>query len=105
MRKRGARSVLASLGADGAVLVDEDGAVHGEAYVAETRSTVGAGDALLAGFLAAGGKGPEALRSALGWSAAAVRQPGTVLRTDDEDRTGDVILHDRVETRRRLHHS
>jgi 1-phosphofructokinase len=78
--------------------------VHGEAYVAETRSTVGAGDALLAGFLAAGGQGPEALRSALGWSAAAVRQPGTVLHAGGTDNAADVVLHDHLDTGRRLRH-
>ncbi|MCO6000081.1 1-phosphofructokinase family hexose kinase [Actinoallomurus rhizosphaericola] len=105
LQDRGAKSVLASLGPDGAVLVEGGDAVHGEAYVAETRSTVGAGDALLAGFLAAGGHGPEALRSALGWSAAAVRQPGTVLRADGTGTTAEVILHDRIDVGRRLRHS
>jgi 1-phosphofructokinase len=104
LQERGARSVLASLGPDGAVLVEGDEAVHGEAYVAETRSTVGAGDALLAGFLAAGGQGPEALRSALGWSAAAVRQPGTVLHAGGTDNAADVVLHDHLDTGRRLRH-
>ncbi len=41
------------------------------------RSTVGAGDATLAGFLAAAGDGSEALRAAVAWGAAAVRLPGT----------------------------
>src|SRR5207249_8711914 len=61
LRERGAATVLASLGADGAVLVDATGAYHGEARVDAVRGTVGAGDATLAGFLAAGGSGPEAL--------------------------------------------
>ncbi|MFG2074157.1 1-phosphofructokinase [Nonomuraea maritima] len=77
LRKAGARAVLASLGADGAVLLEEDGIWYGEAPVTEPRSSVGAGDAMLAGFLAAGGRGPLALRRGLAWGAAAVRLPGS----------------------------
>jgi 1-phosphofructokinase len=73
----GARAVLASLGADGAVLVDDDGISTGDAHVPEPRSTVGAGDALLAGFLAAGARGADALAGGLAWSAAAVSLPAS----------------------------
>ena len=74
---RGAGSVLASLGADGAVLVEGDLAWYAESPVATPVSSVGAGDATLAGFLAAGGCGPEALAEALAWGAAAVQLPGS----------------------------
>ncbi|WP_432967634.1 1-phosphofructokinase [Dactylosporangium sp. CA-233914] len=77
LRAWGARSVLASLGADGAVLVDADGVVTGTCPVIRPRSTVGAGDALLAGFLAAGARGPAALAEGLAWGAAAVSLPGS----------------------------
>jgi 1-phosphofructokinase len=77
LRRRGPRTVLASLGADGALLVDQAGVVHGEARVPRPRSAVGAGDALLAGFLAAGGSGPDALTEALAWGAAAAGLPGS----------------------------
>ena len=77
LRGCGAGAVLASLGADGAVLVDADGALHGRTPATVPRSSVGAGDAMLAGFLAAGGHGPEALTEALAWGAAAVLQPGS----------------------------
>ncbi|MGY1590892.1 1-phosphofructokinase [Geodermatophilus sp. SYSU D00708] len=100
LRERGARSVLASLGPDGAVLVDREGARHGEAPVQRIRSAVGAGDALLAGFLAAGGEGPDALRSALAWGAAAVQQEGTVLSGDA--RPVEVTVHAAVRLDRRL---
>jgi 1-phosphofructokinase len=73
----GAGAVLASLGADGAVLVDDDGVIVGGAPVDHPRSAVGAGDALLAGFLAAGAKGSDALAEALAWGAAAVSLPGS----------------------------
>ena len=48
----GARSVVVSLGRDGALLVDSLGALHASASVTNPKSTVGAGDALLAGYLA-----------------------------------------------------
>lgn len=75
----GARSVLASLGADGQLLVSEAGAHFANAPVAAVRSNVGAGDASLAGFLAAGGTGPRALASAVTHGAAAVQLPGSVM--------------------------
>lgn len=77
LRSWGAGAVLASLGPEGAVLVDGDGVVSGDAPVPQPRSSVGAGDALLAGFLAAGARGPEALAEALAWGAAAVSLPGS----------------------------
>ena len=77
MRSWGAGSVLASLGADGAVLVGPDGVLAGESPTVEARSTVGAGDSLLAGFLAAGGRGAPALAEGLAWGAAAASQPGS----------------------------
>ncbi|OLC19290.1 MAG: hypothetical protein AUH33_05885, partial [Chloroflexi bacterium 13_1_40CM_68_21] len=52
---RGCDAVLVSLGADGAVCVDADAALHAEAPINDAINTVGAGDALLAGFVAAGG--------------------------------------------------
>lgn len=76
----GARSVVVSLGRDGAVLVDAAGALHAEAVVATPRSTVGAGDALLAGYLAgwtAGGDRSTALREAVAWGSAAVQVEGS----------------------------
>jgi 1-phosphofructokinase len=100
LRRAGARAVLASLGADGAILVDSDGVVHGEAPVAHPVSTVGAGDAMLAGFLSAGGTGPAALAAGLRWGAAAVQHAGTVLTTSD--RSAHVDLHDRADLSRVL---
>lgn len=75
----GAGSVLASLGADGQLLVSGAGAHFASAPVTAVRSNVGAGDASLAGFLAAGGTGPAALASAVAHGAAAVQLPGSVM--------------------------
>ncbi|WP_326816323.1 1-phosphofructokinase [Streptomyces sp. NBC_01762] len=84
LRERGARSVLASLGADGQLLVDGTGAYFGSARVDAVRSNVGAGDASLAGFLTAGGRGPAALAAAVAHGAAAVQLPGSVMPTPAE---------------------
>ncbi|MEH0525945.1 1-phosphofructokinase [Streptomyces stelliscabiei] len=81
LREMGADAVLASLGADGQLLVDASGAWFGTARVDAVRSNVGAGDSSLAGFLIAGGHGPEALASAVAHGAAAVQLPGSVMPT------------------------
>ncbi|MFI1168654.1 1-phosphofructokinase [Streptomyces sp. NPDC020801] len=81
LRGLGARAVLASLGADGQLLVEGAGAWFGSAHVDVVRSNVGAGDSSLAGFLIAGGTGPGALASAVAHGAAAVRLPGSVMPT------------------------
>ena len=74
---RGAGSVLVSMGADGALLVSPGGTWHASAEAPRVRSTVGAGDALLAGFLAGGGAGQDALREAVLWATAAVGAAGS----------------------------
>jgi 1-phosphofructokinase len=77
LRADGADGVLASLGRDGAVLVDRSGIHHAVAQAPTPRSTVGAGDALLAGFLAAGASGPAALAEGVAWGTAAVGLAGS----------------------------
>jgi 1-phosphofructokinase len=98
LRDAGARAVLASLGPDGAVLVDAKGAVFCTADPVEPRSTVGAGDAMLAGFLAAdaaGKDGPEALAEAVAWGRAAVSLPGSRMPgPEDVSREGIRVLRD-----------
>ncbi|MET7715224.1 1-phosphofructokinase [Streptomyces sp. NPDC005407] len=79
VRGLGAGAVLASLGADGQLLVSSAGTFYGHAPVTAVRSNVGAGDASLAGFLAAGGDGPDALSAAVAHGAAAVQLPGSVM--------------------------
>jgi 1-phosphofructokinase len=78
VRRRGAHTVLASLGGDGAVLVDTDGALWGHAPVSRVVSTVGAGDAMLAGYFSCRGSRTEALATALQWGATAVQHEGTL---------------------------
>ena len=53
LQNRGAKNVLVSLGKDGAVLVAEDGQVYEcEAPQGDVINSVGAGDSMVAGFLA-----------------------------------------------------
>jgi 1-phosphofructokinase len=102
LRGRGVGAVLASLGADGAVLVDATGATFGSATVERPRSAVGAGDSMLAGFLAGGGSGPGALAEALAWGAAAASLPGSIMPTPDDLDHGAVTLADRIDPDRPL---
>ncbi|MDQ6614870.1 MAG: 1-phosphofructokinase [Actinomycetota bacterium] len=102
LREKGARAVLASLGSDGAVLVDDRGVTYGEAPVDLPRSAVGAGDAMLAGFLAAGGKGLPALVEALAWGAAATRLPGSRMPGSSEINREVVRVYDHIDQSRVL---
>jgi 1-phosphofructokinase len=102
LRSRGAQSVLASLGADGAVLVCGDGVTVGEADVSRPRSTVGAGDALLAGFLAAGAHGPGAVAEALAWASAAVSLPGSRMPGPADIQRSGVRIHSGPDLSRQL---
>jgi 1-phosphofructokinase len=101
LRGLGVGSVLASLGSAGAVLVTDDGVWHGEAK-AVPRSTVGAGDALLAGFLSAGGIGPDALATGLAWAAAAVSLPGSRMPGPADVHADTVRVHSTTDLARRL---
>ena len=97
----GVLGVLVSLGSDGAVYVDAAGASHADARIDDVVNTVGAGDALLAGFLA-GGANRDALAEAVAWSVAACRSPGTRMRpVSDSDRAA-VRVHDTVRSGRLL---
>jgi 1-phosphofructokinase len=102
LRSRGAQSVLASLGADGVVLVCDDGVTVGEADVTRPRSTVGAGDALLAGFLAAGAHGPDAVAEALAWASAAVALPGSRMPGPADIQRSGVRIHPGPDLSRQL---
>ena len=53
LQEMGARNVLVSLGGDGAVLLSEDGTIYSSAALkGNVVSTVGAGDSMVAGFIA-----------------------------------------------------
>ena len=83
VRDLGVEIVLVSLGSDGAVLVGPAGVIVGESHVEHPRSTVGAGDCFLAGFLSKFSVDETdvdaALLEALAWGAAAASLPGTAV--------------------------
>ncbi|MFE5700394.1 1-phosphofructokinase [Rhodococcus koreensis] len=101
VRARGAGAVLASLGADGAILVDAEGALYGRAPVDRVVSTVGAGDAMLAGYLAGRRDRRTALATALEWGAAAVQHEGTLFSPATAPRV-TVTLDDDIDRHRLL---
>lgn len=94
--------VLVSLGSDGALLVDADDVWFGATDPVEVRSTVGAGDSVLAGFLAGGGEGPDALASGLTWAAAAVSLPGTTMPRPADLRPSATHVGERYDPERPL---
>ncbi|WP_254545445.1 1-phosphofructokinase [Halomarina pelagica] len=80
LRQGGFDRVVASLGPDGAALVTDDGTFHAPALETTVVDTVGAGDALLAGVLAAlarGESGGAALRFGVAVASRVVAVPGT----------------------------
>ncbi|ULN47912.1 1-phosphofructokinase family hexose kinase [Mycolicibacterium goodii] len=80
--EQGVGAVLATLGAAGAVLVNDTGAWFAAPPPITARSTVGAGDASLAGYLRAavgGAEPPRRLRMAVGYGSAAAALPGSAL--------------------------
>ncbi len=80
--EQGVRAVLATLGSAGAVLVDETGAWLATPPPIVVRSTVGAGDASLAGYLRAdvgGAVPPQRLQMAVAYGSAAAALPGSAL--------------------------
>jgi 1-phosphofructokinase len=94
IRDKGVTAVLASLGADGAILVDARGATHASCAVETVVSTVGAGDATLAGFLAGGADRDTRLATALRWGAAAVQHEGTLFHHEGATATPATITAD-----------
>lgn len=102
----GVETVLVSLGGDGAVLVDATHELHGGAHIDAVRSTVGAGDAFLAGYLSATAAGrpepAEALATALAWGAAAASLPGSRMPAPADVAAVPVELASHIESDRPL---
>jgi 1-phosphofructokinase len=88
--QRGIGAVLLTLGAEGAVLVSPEGCWRATPPPITLRSTVGAGDASLAGYLLADLRtldAPSRLREAVAYGAAAAALPGSTMpRESDLDR-------------------
>ena len=80
--ERGVGAVMATLGGAGAVLVTKDGAWHASPPPITLRSTVGAGDSSVAGYVLAHTRGADAadrLRTAVAYGSAAASLAGTTL--------------------------
>ncbi len=75
---RGAGAVLASLGADGAMYVDRRRALLATSRDIPFVNSVGAGDALLSGFMASSADPAERLHSAVLWASSAVAHDSTL---------------------------
>lgn len=92
---RGVGAVLATLGAAGAVLVDADGAWMASPPPITPRSTVGAGDSSLAGYVRAAVQGADApgrLRMAVAYGSGAAALPGSALPAPDQITLDDVAV-------------
>lgn len=92
LRSRGVSTVLVSLGSDGALLVDDHGVCRAVPPTVTARSTVGAGDATLGGFIVAGATGRAALRTAVAFGTAAVTLPGSAMPTPADVNADEVAV-------------
>jgi len=66
----GAQNIIVSMGGEGAVLVSQEGIYYGEAPKGVVRNSVGAGDSLIAGFLAKYSQSKDTIES-FRWGIAA----------------------------------
>ncbi|WP_445167999.1 1-phosphofructokinase [Mycolicibacterium sp. Dal123E01] len=92
---RGAKTVLATLGAAGAVLVNDTGSWLATPPPIKPRSTVGAGDSSLAGYVRAdvgGAQAPQCLQMAVAYGSAAAALPGSALPSPAEIDLDDVAV-------------
>lgn len=81
LHETGIANVMVSMGGLGAVLACDEGVFRAETPRVEVRSTIGAGDSSIAGFLAAAGEGASAaerLRRAVAFGTAACMTEGTL---------------------------
>ena len=86
LQAMGAQNVLVSLGADGALLLDEQGVAHrAPAVGGKPVNTVGAGDSMVAGFLAGASMGYDfALRLGLAAGGATATSAGLATKKEIE---------------------
>lgn len=93
--ERGIETVLLTLGAAGTIAATAEQALFADPLRIEPRSTVGAGDSALTGWVLASLEGHDpatCLRWANAWGAAAVALPGSQLPTPDMVRPDDVTV-------------
>jgi 6-phosphofructokinase 2 len=97
LQQRGVSIVCISLGADGAILADAENSFHCAAPRMHVQSTVGCGDALLAGLVTAASRGEDIqamLRLGIACGSATAAYPGTGLfrREDIEELSARVEI-------------
>jgi 1-phosphofructokinase len=98
---RGVGAVLLTLGAHGALLVTADGTWRATPPAVTVRSTVGAGDASLAGYLLADLRScaaPDRLREAVAFGAAAAALPGSTMPRESDLHRDEVTVSEYSET-------
>ncbi|OYN74585.1 1-phosphofructokinase, partial [Mycolicibacterium sphagni] len=91
----GAKTVLATLGAAGALLVNDTGSWLATPPPIKPRSTVGAGDSSLAGYVRAdvgGAQAPQRLQMAVAYGSAAAALPGSALPSPAQIDLDDVAV-------------
>jgi len=83
--KNGVGAVLASLGEDGAMVVDSEQSIWGRVSEVNVKNSVGSGDALLAGFISnhQGQLLGQNLKDALVWASSAVESETTFFEVND----------------------
>ena len=94
---QGVGAVLATLGAQGAVLVTPAGAWHAVPPPTTVVSTVGAGDSSLFGYVLGdlqGRTAPQRLALAVAYGSAAASLPGTTIPVPDQVRPDRVTVHE-----------
>ena len=87
--------MLATLGPAGAVLVDETGSWLATPPPIKPRSTVGAGDSSLAGYVradVAGAQPPQRLQMAVAYGSGAAALPGSALPSPAQIDLDDVAV-------------
>ncbi len=87
--------VMGTLGASGAVLVTSEGAWHASPPPIVPRSTVGAGDSSVAGYVLAdcgGEAAPDRLRTAVAYGSAAASKAGSALPKPEDLNTAEVVV-------------
>lgn len=78
LHRAGIANVMISMGEEGALLVCDGGAFIAQPPRVEAKSTIGAGDSSIAGFLACGeATGPQRLSMAVAYGTAACMEEGT----------------------------
>lgn len=86
LRAKGTKELLVSMGGHGALLITEAGSWWAGGPPLVPRSTVGAGDCTLSGYIHATGTPDERLATAVAWGRAACLQPGSTVPGPDDTR-------------------